>query len=44
MATFTKTAKTLDEQIALLQDRGLTIRDPERAKRYLEVIPIKVRI
>ncbi|WGS59675.1 Abi family protein [Vibrio lentus] len=38
MATFTKTAKTLDEQIAILQERGLTIRDPERAKRYLEVI------
>lgn len=38
MATFTKTAKTLDEQIALLQERGLTIREPERAKRYLEVI------
>ncbi|HFD0507466.1 Abi family protein [Vibrio cholerae] len=38
MATFTKTAKTLDEQIALLQERGLTIRDPERAKCYLEVI------
>jgi len=38
MTTFTKTAKTLDEQIALLQERGLTISDPECAKRYLEFI------
>lgn len=38
MSEFIKPAKTVDEQIALLQQRGLTIREPERAKRYLEVI------
>ncbi|MCG2835570.1 Abi family protein [Photobacterium sp. WH77] len=38
MVQFTKPAKTLDEQITLLQERGLIIREPDRAKRYLEVI------
>ncbi|WP_318518834.1 Abi family protein [Photobacterium leiognathi] len=38
MSEFIKPAKTIDEQIALLQQRGLTIRELERAKRYLEVI------
>ena len=38
MKTFSKLANNLDEQITLLQKRGLTILDPERAKHYLEVI------
>lgn len=38
MSPFTKPALDLDGQIALLQARGLTIRHPERAKSYLEVI------
>ncbi|MEH0373028.1 Abi family protein [Vibrio mimicus] len=38
MSQFSKPAKTIPQQIALLQERGLTIRDPERAERYLEVI------
>ncbi len=33
MSEFIKPAKTVDDQIALLQLRGLTIREPERAKR-----------
>ena len=30
-----KDFKTLDEQIAILQNRNLIIDDPEEAKRYL---------
>ncbi len=38
MIPFTKPSISVDEQITLLQKRGLSIQDPERAKCYLEVI------
>ena len=38
MIPFFKPSISLDEQIALLQLRGLSIKEPERAKHYLEVI------
>ncbi|MBA6408959.1 Abi family protein [Pseudoalteromonas sp. 5Ae-yellow] len=38
MIPFFKPSISLDEQIALLQQRGLSIKEPERAKHYLEVI------
>ena len=33
--TYTKKAKTLDEQIAILRSRGIVINDVEKAKEYL---------
>ena len=38
MATFTKLAVSLDQQLEILQQRGLNIVHPERAKRFLEVV------
>lgn len=38
MTTFTKPAMTVDQQLAILQQRGLSVRQPERAKRFLEVV------
>ena len=38
MTEFTKPALTIDEQIQLLTDRNLIIKDKNRAARYLEVI------
>jgi len=35
---FSKPSIGLEEQMSLLQQRGLTIKEPERAKHYLEVI------
>lgn len=38
MISFSKPSISVEQQLSLLQQRGLTIRDPERAKSYLEVI------
>ncbi len=38
MIPFVKPSISVDEQVALLQGRGLSIQDPQRAKSYLEVI------
>lgn len=38
MNSFAKPSISVDEQIALLQNRGLNIQEPQRAKNYLEVI------
>ena len=38
MRRFTKPALTVAEQVQLLRDRNLIIKDPERTARYLEVI------
>ena len=35
---FTKPAISLDDQIALLRCRGLTIADEERARHYLRFV------
>ena len=37
-ATYTKRAKTLDEQISILRSRGIIIKDEEKAKKYLSDI------
>lgn len=37
-ATYTKQAKTLDEQIVILRSRGVLIKDEEKAKEYLSDI------
>ena len=38
MAHFTKPALTIDDQLQLLKNRGLTVADDERARRYLRNI------
>lgn len=38
MISFSKPSIDVDDQIALLQSRGLNIQDPQRAKNYLQVI------
>ncbi|RTE85926.1 MULTISPECIES: Abi family protein [Gammaproteobacteria] len=38
MSQFNKPAVTVQDQISILQSRGLTIKNPERAEKYIEVI------
>lgn len=38
MTSYTKPAVTVDRQIEILQERGLSVRQPGRAKRFLEVV------
>ncbi len=38
MTSFTKPAVTVERQLEILQQRGLSVRQPERAKRFLEVV------
>jgi abortive infection bacteriophage resistance protein len=38
MTSFTKPAVTVDQQLEILKHRGLSVRQPERAKRFLEVV------
>jgi abortive infection bacteriophage resistance protein len=38
MNPFSKPSISIEEQLALLQQRGLTIKEPDRAKHYMEVI------
>lgn len=38
MATFSKPAKSVEQQLELLKQRGLSVRQPERALRFLEVV------
>tara|TARA_R110001599_G_C12276626_1_gene662556 strand:- start:20921 stop:21949 length:1029 start_codon:yes stop_codon:yes gene_type:complete len=38
MTSFTKLAINVDQQLEILQQRGLSVRQPERAKRFLEVV------
>ena len=38
MTTFNKPAITVEQQLAILQQRGLSVKQPKRAKRFLEVV------
>lgn len=38
MTTFSKPAKNVEQQLDILLQRGLTVRQPERAKSFLEVV------
>jgi len=38
MTSFTKPAVTVGQQLAILEQRGLSVRQPERAKCFLEVV------
>lgn len=38
MSTFNKPAKNIEQQLELLKQRGLSVRQPERAMRFLEVV------
>lgn len=38
MTTFTKPAISVEQQLEMLKQRGLSIKQPERAKRFLEVV------
>lgn len=38
MSTFNKPAINVDQQLTKLQQRGLSVKQPERAKRFLEVV------
>lgn len=40
MKPFDKPPLTIDEQLQLLKNRGLTIQDEERASRFLEVVSL----
>jgi abortive infection bacteriophage resistance protein len=38
MTSFTKPAVSVDQQLEILEQRGLSVKQPERAKRFLEVV------